>query len=75
MYTRPLVWMAIYLILGGIHLIFSWNDETEKVYGNLRSPNRYVFVAGSVVIWLPLFLYHSIQRFQDRRRGADEGSI
>lgn len=75
MYTRPLVWIAIYLILGGIHLVFSWDDETDEQYGNLRAPNRYVFIAGSVVIWVPLWIAKLIRKFRDRKRPVDEGEI
>lgn len=75
MYTRPLVWLAIYLILGGIHLVFSWDDDTDQQYRHLRPTNRYVFIAGSVVIWLPLLIAKIVKKIRAKWGRADEGEI
>lgn len=53
---RAVLWVLIYLILGGIHLVFTWDDDVEDFYEKLKSIRRPVFVAGSVVLWLPLFI-------------------
>jgi hypothetical protein len=53
---RAVLWVLIYLILGGIHLVFTWDDDVDDFYEKLKAPRRPVFVAGSVILWLPIFL-------------------
>lgn len=69
---RAVLWVLIYLILGGIHLVFTWDDDVDDFYGKLKSPRRPVFVAGSVVLWLLLFLQSLASWLRHRHWKAPE---
>lgn len=64
---RAILWVLIYLILGGIHLVFTWDEDVDDFYAKLKRPLHAVFVSGSIVLWLPLFV-HAVVGWLGRQR-------
>lgn len=57
------LWTSIYVIAGAIHLVFTWDEDLDEHYGNLRAPQRYLLVVGAVICWVPLVIRAAAVKF------------
>ena len=63
-------WALIYGLLGAIYLVYSVDEDTDEFYGELKPAQRYLFFAGSVILWPPLLLRRLLRR--KNRREEEE---
>lgn len=70
-FLRTLFWMALTVVV----VVFSlrnWTTVTLDLFGGLAADVKLpVLIVGAFLIgFVPLFLYHKVTRWQDRRRVA-----